>query len=480
MPTSDVESIVVSARYPAAPPRSADCVVTLSAVVPLFDEQDNLPELHRRLSDTLSALGVEYELVLVNDGSTDRTRDLLQHLAALDPRVVPVHLSRNFGHQAAVTAGLDHARGQAVVVLDGDLQDPPELIPELVERWREGFDVAFAVRRKRKEGPAKRLGYFAFYRLLRAVADLDIPLDAGDFCLMDRRVVDALKRLPERGRFVRGLRTFVGFRQTGVSYERDARYAGVPKYTLRKLAGLALDGVVNFSTAPVRAVGGLAAILTLLGFGMLAWCGGAAACGAAPAGWLVTLAAVVFLSGLQTGCVGVVGLYVLKIFTEVKRRPSYIVDAKTPLSPRGEGGKNDRPPPARRRPDPAEPAQAGGEGGPPRAVRGAGDAGAAATLAVVAGDRPGPSAGDVYADAGRVARPQRGVPAAGVPGHRVEEVCEGRRNRLRHPDVPDRRRHRRERVRRPAVSPRAGAPGEGRAAGRRGPRAQRREDALLR
>jgi dolichol-phosphate mannosyltransferase len=333
MPPSDVESLVVSARLPAAPPPPA---VTLSAVAPLFDEQDTLPELYRRLTDTLAALGVEYELVFVNDGSRDRTPHLLAHLAALDPRVVPVHLSRNFGHQAAVTAGLEHARGDAVVVLDGDLQDPPEVIPALVERWREGFDVAFAVRAKRKEGPVKRLGYFAFYRLWRAVADLDLPLDAGDFCLMDRKAVDALNRLPERGRFVRGLRTFVGFRQVGVSYERDARYAGVPKYTLRKLAGLAVDGVVNFSTLPVRAVGWLAAGLTLLGTGLLAGCGGAAAAGTPPAGWVVTLAVVVFLSGLQTGCVGVIGLYVLKIFTEVKRRPSYILDAPVPR-PRGRG-----------------------------------------------------------------------------------------------------------------------------------------------
>lgn len=346
MPPSDDDPIVYSARLRVAGPLPPSAV-TLSAVVPLFDEQETLPELYRRLTDTLSALGVEYELVFVNDGSRDRTPGLLAQIAALDGRVVPVHLSRNFGHQAAVTAGLDHARGAAVVVLDGDLQDPPEVIPDLVERWREGFDVAFAVRTKRKEGPAKRFGYFAFYRLLRAVADLDIPLDTGDFCLMDRRVVDALNRLPERGRFVRGLRTFVGFRQVGVSYERDARYAGVPKYTLRKLAGLALDGVVNFSGFPVRAVCGLGVLLTLLGAGLLAGCGVGWALGSPPAGWAVVLAAVVLVGGLQIGCVGVVGLYVLKIFTEAKRRPSYIVDGgrvqPRPLppapAPKGRGGE---------------------------------------------------------------------------------------------------------------------------------------------
>lgn len=334
-PVSDDDPFVLSARLRGLESPTPPAVVTLSAVIPLFDEQENLPRLYRRLTDTLTALGVEYELVFVNDGSRDRTPLLLNQMAAFDPRVVPLHLSRNFGHQAAVTAGLEHARGRAVIVLDGDLQDPPEVIPQLIERWREGFDVVFAVRTKRKEGPVKRLGYFAFYRLLRGVADLDIPLDTGDFCLMDRRAVDALNRLPERGRFVRGLRTFVGFRQVGVSYERDARYAGVPKYTFRKLIGLALDGVVNFSTFPVRAIGGLAVGLTLLGVVLLAWCGGTWAVSGPPAGWFVTLAAVVFLSGLQTGCLAILGLYMLKIFTEVKRRPSYILDAKAPLAPEG-------------------------------------------------------------------------------------------------------------------------------------------------
>ena len=180
--------------------------------------------------------GCRYELVFVDDGSCDATPRLLDEIQAGDSRVSVIHLSRNFGHQAAVTAGLDHARGRAVVVMDGDLQDPPEVIPRLVERWSEGLDVVYAVRRNRKEGPAKRLGYFAFYRLLNAISDLRIPLDSGDFCLMDRKVVDAINALPERARFVRGLRTFVGFRQSGVEYDREARGAGRPKYTFRALA----------------------------------------------------------------------------------------------------------------------------------------------------------------------------------------------------------------------------------------------------
>src|SRR4051794_30961835 len=181
----------------------------LSVVVPLYNEERVVNLLLRRLVESLRGLRSSYELVFVDDGSRDATSWLLDEIQAGDPRVSVIHLSRNFGHQPAVTAGLDHARGRAVVVMDGDLQDPPEVIPRLVERWSEGSDVVYAVRRNRKEGPAKRLGYFAFYRLLNAIGDLEIPLDSGDFCLMDRRVVDALNALPERARFVRGLRTFV-------------------------------------------------------------------------------------------------------------------------------------------------------------------------------------------------------------------------------------------------------------------------------
>ena len=301
-------------------------VVTLSAVVPLFDERENLPTLYRRLSDSLASLGIDYELVFVNDGSADGTPELLDQLAEDDPRVRPIHLSRNFGHQAAVTAGLEFATGDAVVVLDGDLQDPPEVIGLLLERWREGLDVVYAVRTKRKEGSLKRFGYFAFYRLLRGISELDIPLDSGDFCLMDRQVVDALNALPERSRFVRGLRTFVGFRQVGVSYERDARFAGQPKYTFRKLVALAQEGVVNFSTAPMRAMTWSAAGCLLSAAGIGTWMAGdALANGAAPAGWLVAILVVCVLASLQLGCLAVMGVYLLQIFREVKARPTYIV-----------------------------------------------------------------------------------------------------------------------------------------------------------
>ncbi len=298
----------------------------LSVVVPLFDEAANVAELYRRLVAALDALGSPFELVFVADGSRDATPALLDKLAARDARVRVVTLSRNFGHQPAVSAGLDHARGGAVVVMDGDLQDPPEVLPAFVERWREGFDVVYAVRTKRKEDFARRAGYFLFYRLLRAAADLPIPLDSGDFALMDRRVVDELAKLPERQRFVRGLRTFVGFRQTGLVYERDARAAGVPKYTFRKLAGLALDGLVDFSGLPLRLVAGSGAALAATGFVFaLGLAAASVSRGEVPAGWAVVLAAVLAIGGGQLLALGVVGEYVRRIFVEAKGRPTYIV-----------------------------------------------------------------------------------------------------------------------------------------------------------
>src|SRR4051812_8115795 len=223
----------------------------ISIVVPLFDEQENVGELHRRVADAIDGLDLSGEIVLVDDGSRDRTARLIDALAARDARVVAVHLSRNFGHQAAVTAGIDRARGRAVVVMDADLQDPPELLGEMVGRWRDGYEVVYAVRRRRKESLLKRAAYSAFYRLLGAIGDCEIPRDSGDFCLMDRRVVDAMKSLPERVRFVRGLRAFVGFRQVGLAYDRPGRAAGTTKYSLGKLVRLAVDGLVSFSGQPL-------------------------------------------------------------------------------------------------------------------------------------------------------------------------------------------------------------------------------------
>src|SRR3989454_3490598 len=224
----------------------ATCV-DLSVLVPVYNEQETLPELERRLGGVLDGLGLDCEVIAVNDGSADGTLALVRAWSGRDPRVRVIGFSRNFGHQAALYAALCRARGRAVVLMDGDLQDPPEVIPQMVERWREGHEVVYAVRRKRKEGLLKRVAYAAFYRLLQRIAYLKIPLDSGDFSLLDHRVAAVLRGMPERNRFLRGLRTWAGFRQTSLLYERDARYAGHTKYGLSKLFRLALDGIVSYS-----------------------------------------------------------------------------------------------------------------------------------------------------------------------------------------------------------------------------------------
>ncbi len=299
---------------------------TISVVVPLYNEQENIPQLYQRLVDVLEAASEEFELVLVNDGSTDATSRLLNELHEQDPRVVLVHLSRNFGHQPAITAGIDHATGQAVVIMDGDLQDPPEVLPEFFDMWRRGYEVVYAIRTQRKEGPFRRAGYFLFYRMLRAISDLVIPLDSGDFCLMDRKVVAALKALPERQRFVRGLRSFVGFRQIGLRYERAAREAGKPKYTFRALLSLAVDGLVSFSSFPLRLVTYLGFSAAALAVALTIWIlADALHHQAAPHGWTCTIAVVLFMSALQLLSLGIMGEYVRRIFVETKGRPTYVV-----------------------------------------------------------------------------------------------------------------------------------------------------------
>src|SRR4028118_1053786 len=224
-----------------------------SLVVPIYNEETSIAELYRRLSAVIDQLGESVEVILVNDGSRDRTLSLLRDLHEKDPRVCYLSIARNSGHQIAVTAGLNFVRGQAIIVLDADLQDPPELIPVLVEKWKEGYQVVYAQRtQRRQENWFKRFPAYVFYRLLRRLADVEIPLDTGDFCLMDRRVVDILNSMPERNRYIRGLRSWVGFNQIAIPFERDPRYAGEVKYTYRKLLGLAMNGMLSFSRLPLR------------------------------------------------------------------------------------------------------------------------------------------------------------------------------------------------------------------------------------
>lgn len=300
---------------------------TISVVAPVFNEEAILPEFYRRVRMVMEGMGLPWELVLVNDGSRDRSPQIMRELHAQDPRVKVVDFARNFGHQVAITAGADYARGDAVVVMDADLQDPPEVIPELVEQWRAGYEVVYAVRSARKgETWFKEFTAKVFYRLIYRITDIDIPMDTGDFRLMDRKVVDALKGMREKHRFMRGLSVWVGFRQTGVKYVRAERYAGETKYPLKKMLKFALDGITSFSYLPLQLatyIGFIAAGLAVLGIIVtiiLRLSGSEAFYGQA-----TTLVSVLFLGGVQLISLGIIGEYLGRIYDEVKGRPLYIV-----------------------------------------------------------------------------------------------------------------------------------------------------------
>jgi len=301
--------------------------VELSVVIPAYNEEANLTELYHRLTGTLEKCGIDYELIFVNDHSKDGTLSLLRGLNAQDNRVKVISLARNFGHQMALSAGLDFARGRMVAVMDADLQDPPEVLPLFIEKLREGFEVVYAVREKRKEHIFKRAAYRSFYLLLRALARIDIPLDSGDFCIMDRRVVDLIRGFPERIRFLRGLRSWVGFRQVGLAYERDRRFAGSSKYTFGRLVKLALDGLISFSDLPLRLASfmgiGTAGASILLGLYYLVR---RLISGLGPPGFPTLIVVMLFLGGVQLITIGVLGEYIGRILDEVKQRPLYIVE----------------------------------------------------------------------------------------------------------------------------------------------------------
>lgn len=319
--------------------------IALSIVIPCYNESEVLPHLEARLRRSLPSLGVTWEVILVDDGSIDRTPELLEAMHRGDSRFRVVRFSRNFGHQAAICAGLTFASGSAVGVMDADLQDPPEVFAEALRRLEEGYDVVYAVRRKRKENIIKRAAYSAFYRILASVAEVSIPLDSGDFCLMRREVVAVLVQLPERNVFLRGLRAWTGFRQTGFEYERDARAAGDPKYSVRKLMRLATDGVFAFSTLPLRLatyLGFLALGFSLLaGIFVLSWrLAGFRFMGYAAQelpGWAGITMGLLFFSGLQLLMLGLMGEYIARIYTEVKQRPRWIIRETLGLA-REDGG----------------------------------------------------------------------------------------------------------------------------------------------
>ncbi|HEX4074152.1 MAG TPA: glycosyltransferase family 2 protein [Candidatus Acidoferrales bacterium] len=299
----------------------------VSVVIPILNEESVLPELLRRLCAVLdSTAGGPHEIVIVDDGSTDATPDILRRESQRDNRIIGVVLSRNFGHQAALSAGLAHASGEAIIAMDGDLQDPPESIPLFLEKYAQGYDVVYAQRVQRKEVWWLRLCYYAFYRLITALSGIRLPLDAGDFGLMSRRVVNQLLEMPEYHRYLRGMRTWIGFRQIGIPIERAERHAGEPKYSTLKLLKLASDGIFSFSTVPLRFAAILGAVaISLSAVYALYSIYVKLVEGRSPQGFTAIIVAIIFLAGIQLFFMGVIGEYVGRLYEASKGRPVYIV-----------------------------------------------------------------------------------------------------------------------------------------------------------
>ncbi|MBI4376623.1 MAG: glycosyltransferase family 2 protein [Elusimicrobia bacterium] len=298
----------------------------LAVVVPVFNEERGLPELYRRLNPALEGVGLPYEVICIDDGSQDRSLDVLREIHKKNFRWKVISLSRNFGHASACTAGLDHAKADAIVLLDADLQDPPELIPELVRKWREGFEVVYGFRTKRKETYFRQLLIRGFYRTLGIFSDFPLPKQSGSFSLLDRRVVEALRKLPERHRYLTGLRSWVGFRQVGVPYERQERWASVPGQTLPKLFGLAADAIFSFSIIPLRIATLFGVFLALVSFGLgLNILYEKLFTNKPIVGWTSTMLAILTTAGMILMTLGVIGEYIGRIYNEIKHRPHYIV-----------------------------------------------------------------------------------------------------------------------------------------------------------
>ena len=301
--------------------------ILYSIVVPIYNEIGNLPELYRRVKEVMDTTDEEWELVLIDDGCTDGSTEKIREFARADKHVRPVIFARNFGHQIAVTAGLDYARGDAVVILDADLQDPPEVIPDLIEKWKEGYEVAYAIRAEREgESWFKTFTASLFYRIIFRITDVKFPLDTGDFRLLDRKVVNVMNSMRERHRFLRGMSAWVGFKQAGVEYKRAARHAGETKYPFKKMLTLALNAITGFSYFPLQIAtyfGFFAAGIAILAIPVVIYMrmtGSQAFYGQA-----TTLIAVLFLGGVQLISLGVLGEYIGRLYDEAKGRPLYIV-----------------------------------------------------------------------------------------------------------------------------------------------------------
>ena len=307
-------------------------MVLLSVIVPMYNERECAQMCHGRISEVLSSIEIggekaDFEIIFVDDGSTDGTLAIIKSLAESDKRLKVIGLSKNFGQQAAFSAGMDYAKGDALVFMDADLQDPPELVPEFVEKWREGCQIVYGVRKRRKgESKFKRFSAKLYYRLLNVLADVKIPQDAGDFRLIDKCVAEAVKKMPEHNRFLRGMSCWTGFRQASVEYERDSRFSGRTKYGFFRMMKLAADGILSFSAKPLKIVSLLGAFSLFASLLLFVYVLASIFSGNAEAGWASIICVASFFGGLQLTAMGIIGEYIARIFEEVKRRPNYIVD----------------------------------------------------------------------------------------------------------------------------------------------------------
>jgi glycosyltransferase involved in cell wall biosynthesis len=302
----------------------------ISIVAPLYNESESFPHLIERLNAVMDNSPLDIEVLLIDDGSKDGTGEMMRQIAFTDKRYHCLFLSRNHGHQLALTAGISAAKGtEALFIIDGDLQDPPELLPEFYAKLKEGYDVVYAVRKKRKEGFLKRIGYYLFYRLLKSISYVEIPLDSGDFSLVSRRVVNVMKKMPEESRYLRGMRTWIGFKQIGVQYERDERVAGASKYSFKQLFRLAYNGIFNFSEFPIKFMtntGATAVIIALLYFVVVVI--KKVFYTQVIEGFTALLFVVILFSGVQLLALGIIGEYVLRIFFQSKNRPLFVIESE--------------------------------------------------------------------------------------------------------------------------------------------------------
>ncbi|MCL2203524.1 MAG: glycosyltransferase family 2 protein [Defluviitaleaceae bacterium] len=300
---------------------------TYSIIIPAYNEEEVVAESYARLTRVMQGMGEPYELLFVNDGSRDGTARIIAGFCQGDSAVRLLNFSRNFGHMPAISAGMDYARGQAVIVIDADLQDPPEVLPQMAAKWKEGYHVVYGKRSKRKgESLFKKATAKLFYRLLRAMTDVDLPLDTGEFRLIDRRVCDAVNALPEKNRYIRGLVSWVGFRQIAVEYERQERFAGVTKYPLRKMLAFAMDAIASFSYKPLKLATSLGFIMSLVGFVyMLVVFYQAVFTDRVITGWASTMVVILLSQGIVLMILGIVGEYLGRVYEELKNRPSYII-----------------------------------------------------------------------------------------------------------------------------------------------------------